>query len=442
MESAATPVFEVPPTSHSQAEIIRDGYNLIVDVLREPLHELHCTAEITPQFFVIFDVFPFAAGAQRLAFKGSIYERVSAGEPVFRVHVVVKMEMAIADSVERLESDRTRISAVEASKTIRKHDVATQYVDKWCRLGINKSVYVLSTEKLTITRGCTLQEIEQQKFPVLHQLFKKLSLDSVLYKDAIGTVEDYLPGRFTKFLNNDGMTNSLVNANFPAAFAHWTFVESGGEIMVSDIQGVRTGTGYILTDPCVHSVIDQDGYGVSDLGMVGVKEFFQKHRCNKLCNDLGLGRDDADLDLGHALRTRLIPKKGTGMSGEEWGTEANAVSVEEAALRPERKGVEGQLDQAKRALQEIEAKRAMEESEGKVQRRVTMRLAVKSGVEEMETRGRRRTIGGEEKEERKTGRSWGRVRSHNLQGKKNEEAKHALLSGIPSLFRLRRKTNG
>lgn len=52
----------------------------------------------------------------------------------------------------------------------------------------------------------------------------------------MGIVEDYLPGRFTKFLNNDGAANELVTANF-----RW--VESGSEIMISDIQGVRTGVG-------------------------------------------------------------------------------------------------------------------------------------------------------------------------------------------------------
>lgn len=64
------------------------------------------------------------------------------------------MEMAVAGTVARPEKDRTRISEEEAKKTVRKHDVATEYVEKWCRLGISKSVYVLSTELVRITRGC------------------------------------------------------------------------------------------------------------------------------------------------------------------------------------------------------------------------------------------------------------------------------------------------
>lgn len=170
--------------------------------------------------------------------------------------------------------------------------------------------------------------------------------------------------------------------------------------------------------------------------MVGVEEFFQKHRCNELCNGLGLGlgKDDADLDLGQALRTRLLPKKGGLTHGRgEWGTGASAVAAKATKQPVSTKRVEeGKLRRAKREL---------EESEGKVQRRATMRVVGKSGddVEEAEDRGRRKTFGVEERLERKGGRA----RSHNVDGGwRKEDGKRVLLSGIPSLFRLRRKTNG
>lgn len=309
------PIFEYPPSSHQQSSIIRDGYSMITEVLQEPLHELYCEATITPQYFTIFDVFPFACGAQRLAFKGSIYERIRGEDPIFRVHVVVKFEMATEDTVRKSDDERTRLSEEEANKTVRKHEIATKYANEWCQLGVNKNVYVLSTEKVELSKGCSLVDISQQRYPMLYHLFKKLSLDSVLYKGAIGTVEDHLPGRFTKFLNNDGNKNSQVVANFPSAFAHWTWVQSSGELMISDIQGSRTADGYILTDPCIHSVQDPHGYGVSDLGQIGIEEFFDKHKCNELCKDLDLGLDNADLDLGHRMRTKLLKPKRDDDSG-------------------------------------------------------------------------------------------------------------------------------
>ncbi|CDF41321.1 unnamed protein product [Chondrus crispus] len=430
MDSASI-VFALPPTSCAQGEIIRDGYNLIVDVLREPLRELHCAADITPQYFVIFDVFPFSAGAQRLAFKGSIYERVASGDPVFCVHAIVKMEMAIPEVVETMETERTRINATEAQKTVRKHDVTRQYIEKWCALGINKSVHVLSTEKVTITRGCSLQNIDRRRFPILHQLFKKLSLDAVLYKNAVGTVEDYLPGRFTKFLNNDGMANNEVSANFPAAFSHWSWVESKGALMVSDIQGVRTGAGYALTDPCIHSVRDREGYGISDLGMTGVEHFFKRHRCNALCNDLGLGKDDADIDLGHGMRTRILPNAAWfGGHMEQQNERRHAVAGSPIGT------MEGKTRMKLHAGRDCEVMESegTDESGSKVRRRSTMRVQTRTrAAADMKQRERRTTIAaGEEAgvEAAKRRRAWGRFWSPSSGGSKKEEDKRIFLRGL------------
>lgn len=333
---------EIPelPSTHSQSKLIREGYHMITETLREPLHELHCEAEITPQYFVLFDVFPFACGAQRLAFRGSIYERNGSRSPKFHVHVVVKMEMATPDLMLRPVDERTRMCADEATKTVRRHDLTARLVHEWRSLGINKSVHVLTTERITVTTGCALSRIDNTRFPLLSHLYARLSLDEVLYKGAVGTVEDYLPGKFTKFLNNDGRANSAITANFPAAFAHWTWVSSGGDLMISDIQGVRNGMGYVLTDPCVHSVRDSEGFGASDLGLAGVEEFFQKHTCNELCKDLGLEGNARDLDVGHLLRTRTVKDEEGGTPGVRAGSAANdAERQREREMRSARMGV-------------------------------------------------------------------------------------------------------
>lgn len=433
-------VFELPPTSHAQGEIIRDGYKLIVDVLREPLHELHCAADITPQYFVIFDVFPFAAGAQRLAFKGSIYERKAQGDPIFCAHAVVKMEMAIPAAVELMESERTRLNAVETLKTIRKHDITKEYVEKWCNLGINKSVYVLSTETLTVTRGCSLQDIDKRRFPILHQLFKKLSLDAVLYQHAVGTVEDYIPGRFTKFLNNDGIMNIGVSANFPAAFSHWSWVESKGKLMVSDIQGVRTGAGYVLTDPCIHSIDDPEGFGIPDLGMVGVQEFFKNHQCNALCTDLGLGKDDADIDLGHALRTRLLPKTRPAASERHLQSAHGDKNMERNAPCRFNEAQTGMKTGTGRRNEDLTESQDDDESAAKAARRSTMRLRTRCKAAYVESsEERRKTItAGEKKsvEGRERGRAWHGFRGKSVRRSEKEEAKRSVFR---ALFARRKK---
>jgi hypothetical protein len=44
----------------------------------------------------------------------------------------------------------------------------------------------------------------------------------------------------------------------------------------------------LYTDPQMHSVGDNEQYGVGNLGHLGIAMFFQNHRCNDICSSLGL----------------------------------------------------------------------------------------------------------------------------------------------------------
>lgn len=52
--------------------------------------------------------------------------------------------------------------------------------------------------------------------------------------------------------------------------------------MVVDIQG----SGYIYTDPQVHSMSRE--FGRADRGTSGFKDFFKTHKCNFICKGLNL----------------------------------------------------------------------------------------------------------------------------------------------------------
>ena len=99
-------------------------------------------------------------------------------------------------------------------------------------------------------------------------------------------VEDYIPGTFKKWCNNYGFISaeSVSIALAMPAFMHWSWLQSGGQLMVADLQGVRTDKGYVLTDPVILSSSNQ--YGVTDMGVEGMAMFFMHHRCNALCRDL------------------------------------------------------------------------------------------------------------------------------------------------------------
>ena len=69
-------------------------------------------------------------------------------------------------------------------------------------------------------------------------------------------VEDYLEGDYQKFISNSGWVKPQCMTTYKSipAFAHWSWVHTGGQLMVSDLQGVRYSDKYMLTDPCILSL--------------------------------------------------------------------------------------------------------------------------------------------------------------------------------------------
>ena len=99
------------------------------------------------------------------------------------------------------------------------------------------------------------------------------------------TVETFLEGNYVKLNSNDGYVNYDVPYDLiseAAAFSHFTFVQSKGNLIVVDIQGV----GRKWTDPQVHST--SKCFGGADLGEEGMRKFFRSHVCGKVCKLLKL----------------------------------------------------------------------------------------------------------------------------------------------------------
>ena len=98
-------------------------------------------------------------------------------------------------------------------------------------------------------------------------------------------VEDYIPGEFTKWCNNLGYISP--SSELMPAFMHWSWVNSGGQYMIADLQGVRINSQFILTDPAIMSnTVGGGQYGCTDTGIEGIAMFFRRHSCNKFCNGL------------------------------------------------------------------------------------------------------------------------------------------------------------
>ena len=122
------------------------------------------------------------------------------------------------------------------------------------------------------------------------------SVQKVIERNASGTpklgewilVEDYLEGDYQKFISNSGWVKPQCLTTYKSmpAFAHWSWVHTRGQLLVSDLQGVRYSDKYILTDPCILSLNRE--YGATDLALIGMGLFFMTHQCTDMCRSLNI----------------------------------------------------------------------------------------------------------------------------------------------------------
>ncbi len=108
--------------------------------------------------------------------------------------------------------------------------------------------------------------------------------------------EPQIEGEYKKFNNNYGYVSGKNYNEILNAFSHWTYKYTKGYMMVVDLQGVISGSKFILTDPAIHCEEDRGEalgllrFGNTNLGKKGMKQFLRTHSCNSVCFSLGLNR--------------------------------------------------------------------------------------------------------------------------------------------------------
>jgi hypothetical protein len=110
--------------------------------------------------------------------------------------------------------------------------------------------------------------------------------------------ERYISGKYKKMNSNDGWVSR--SGDFASAFSHFSFKKSDGYCLICDIQGVETDDTATWTDPQMHS-IDGNAGGAGDLGIAGMTQFFEKHKCGPLCHLLSLENPVAQGKLSDIL---------------------------------------------------------------------------------------------------------------------------------------------
>eukprot|EP00960_Hanusia_phi_P039352 753859-Hanusia_phi.AAC.5 len=98
------------------------------------------------------------------------------------------------------------------------------------------------------------------------------------------TAEKFVQGDYQKHSSNSGFVQEVHHRMTPHAFSHFSYVHSKGKLMIVDIQGV----GDLWTDPQIHAVDDEQGFGVGNLGLAGMAKFFRTYHYNPLCEWIGL----------------------------------------------------------------------------------------------------------------------------------------------------------
>jgi hypothetical protein len=86
--------------------------------------------------------------------------------------------------------------------------------------------------------------------------------------------EELLPtdeGSFTRFSNNTGFWNEDEINQSLLLFTRFTFEKTGGYLMVTDLQGIRTEDEFILTDPAI-LCMDKVRFGGTNLGAKFMKK--------------------------------------------------------------------------------------------------------------------------------------------------------------------------
>lgn len=160
----------------------------------------------------------------------------------------------------------------------------------------------------------------------------------VVEKGDLMLLEQRIFGTYEKFNSNSGWSSGV--GVLPDAFSHWTWVQSGGEHLVCDLQGYRGVEGgpkwgtdevyYIFTDPVILSK-RAGTYGCTDLGGGGQVQWFRKHQCNSMCDLLGI-RDRRPNDGRIPQQAKCLRE--TSFQGKTPGPAHLNIACDACGMRP------------------------------------------------------------------------------------------------------------
>uniref|UniRef100_A0A1X7UR18 Alpha-type protein kinase domain-containing protein n=1 Tax=Amphimedon queenslandica TaxID=400682 RepID=A0A1X7UR18_AMPQE len=198
-----------------------------------------------------------------------------------------KMIDIFNESLKSQSSQRLIIRQVDATKP----DELTSAVHK----AVTASVFANEARKKIGGMSSTLDSSEPNWASLLPQpahleTLEFLPVDVAKMDDGtLYVLQVFVSGKFKKY----NMKNGIVCLNLPGsdvmqAFSHFSYVHSGESLLICDLEGIKTGNRFQLTDPAIHNRTRPNYYGSTDSGFIGIKRFFKSHSCNGICRQMGL----------------------------------------------------------------------------------------------------------------------------------------------------------
>ena len=106
-------------------------------------------------------------------------------------------------------------------------------------------------------------------------------------------MEEFISGKFNKYTNNNGdlfAEESDIIGQKAECLSHFSYEKSEKKLLLVDVQG----SGYDFFDPEIasdnlyDSITNEILYCTGNLSKMAIKNFIQKHNCNKYCEIVGL----------------------------------------------------------------------------------------------------------------------------------------------------------
>jgi hypothetical protein len=126
-------------------------------------------------------------------------------------------------------------------------------------------------------------------------------------------VEHWLGGDYVKLINQvgKGVNEVHVNYKYAAAFVHYSFVLTNGNLLFADIQGTASQ----FTDMTIHTKSSE--FSILDCGEDGIDSCRAYHKCNEICQLLNLGNEEKVYKLNkEKIGTQLVLYTGLKLEDE------------------------------------------------------------------------------------------------------------------------------